>query len=97
MNDQTLAQQLMGRENFKRLTIHIMSLKMVHRTPFVEVLNSISRGAINTQLMKDSALQAEAYIDAVISAPNNPYGEDREAIAAELMRKIERNESSSQY
>ncbi|NBW11566.1 MAG: hypothetical protein EBR82_26405 [Caulobacteraceae bacterium] len=38
---------------------------------------------------KDATVWVNAAIDAVISAPDNPYGTDREKIAEELVRRID--------
>lgn len=75
---------------FNKLVAHRMAMQAI--PPGGGVGAGISF-LMDADRVRESAKEAKAWvngaIDAVISAPDNPYGTDREKIAEELVRRID--------
>ena len=76
--------------NVKRLIAHKVSLDAVPRggglVDAVAFLKDTERLSACTH---EAIAWVEAALEAVKAAPGNPYGDDDEAIAGELLRRIE--------
>jgi hypothetical protein len=77
--------------NVKRLITHKMSLIMVpagSKDGLAAALNSLTRPGGIGDAAKEATAWVEQAIAAVKAAPDNPYGDDDEAIAGEILRGI---------
>lgn len=80
--------------NVKKLIIRKMSLLMVPAsTPkgkgMEMAVNALRKPGNIGATAREATAWVEAALEAVRSAPDNPYGDDDEAIAGEILRQIE--------
>lgn len=79
--------------NMKRFICHRMAVEIVPPGSGVESVQNVVSTLTNKKGLVDVCRSAtkwcEEAIAAVKSSPDNPYGDDDEAIAAELVRQIE--------
>ena len=76
--------------NFKKLVAHRMALSAI--PPGGGLGDGIAFLMDKDKMLsagKDAQKWVNDAIDVVMTAPDNPYGNDREAIAAEIVRRIE--------
>jgi hypothetical protein len=76
--------------NVKRLIVHKMTLDAV---PAGGGISTAITFLTNPKGIGESARKATEWVDAAIAAvkaaPDNPYGDDDEAIAAEILRQVD--------
>lgn len=79
-----------ARPEFFKLATRIALLKAIPDDGTnADALKFLGNQGLIVETFQQAIPEAEAIIDAVITTPNNPYGDDREAIAAEIMRRLE--------
>lgn len=76
--------------NVKKLMIHWFSVLVVPVGGGIsDVMNVLSHNHLMKKHMKKALDNTMTAIDAVKAAPNNTFGDDDEAIAAEILRQID--------
>jgi hypothetical protein len=76
--------------NVKKLICHKMALLMIPSgAGFLEGLQALTTPGNVGKLAREATAWVEQAIAVVKSAPDNPYGNDDEAIAGEVLRQIE--------
>lgn len=82
--------------NVKKLVCKKMSLILVPAgtgSPFAHALGALTDPARLKAAAKEATEFVEAAIAVVKTAPDNPYGDDDEAIAAAILKGIEEREA----
>lgn len=76
--------------NVRRLVCHGFSLLAIPSGDgFLEAVAVLKNPHKMSELMRKATVQAFEWIDCVKSAPDNPYGDDDEAIAEAILAKVE--------
>lgn len=76
--------------NVKRLTVEFMAMIAVPPgSGFSAAVDTLLDNAKLKAVAREAQSQVREALDAVKAAPDNPWGEDDEAIAAEILRKVE--------
>ena len=76
--------------NIRKLICHRMSSIIVPPNGgFKDVFSAIKTPGRLTQVARESTEWVESAVACVKSAPNNPFGDDDEAIAGEILRRVE--------
>lgn len=84
-----MSERLIG-PNAKRLLIHFIALEAVPKGGGLgDGLNFLIDAERRQRGMEQAMSNLDAALAAVKSAPDNPYGNDDEAIAAAILKRVE--------
>jgi hypothetical protein len=78
--------------NVRKLIVHKMSLLMIppgSKEPFATALDALTKPGNIGDTARDATAWVEQAIAVVKTAPDNPYGDDDEAIAGAILEGIE--------
>lgn len=82
--------------NVKRLIVHKLVMLMIppgSKDPLADGVTALTKLG-DSGMAKQATEWVEQAISAVKTAPDNPYGDDDEAIAGEIMRRVDERKGS---
>ncbi len=84
-------------DNVKRLMLEFASADAIHsghESAFINVLNVLQDSTKLRALFREAIQKVDLALEAIKSAPDNPYGMDDETICAVILEKIKEHDQA---